>query len=88
MLDFAMKISLDAKSISDSDFEKLKEHGFSAEGLLGYCSYYCIFLGLVTVMANFTSMRPNSEFYTMGTLAVRGLVIHNVVRYLREYLLG
>ena len=65
MLDFAMKISLDAKSISDSDFEKLKEHGFSAEDCWDIAAITAFF-GLSNRMANFTSMRPNSEFYTMG----------------------
>lgn len=65
MLDFAMKISLDAKSISDSDFVKLKEHGFSAEDCWDIAAITAFF-GLSNRMANFTSMRPNSEFYTMG----------------------
>jgi uncharacterized peroxidase-related enzyme len=65
MLDFAMKISLDAKSISDSDFEKLKEHGFSDEDCWDIAAITAFF-GLSNRMANFTSMRPNSEFYTMG----------------------
>ncbi|MEH6557239.1 MAG: peroxidase-related enzyme [Oceanicoccus sp.] len=65
MLDFAMKVSLDAKSICDSDFETLKEHGFSEEDCWDIAAITAFF-GLSNRMANFTSMRPNDEFYTMG----------------------
>ena len=65
MLDFAMKVSFDAKSISDSDFETLRGHGFSDEDIWDIAAITAFF-GLSNRMANFTSMRPNDEFYGMG----------------------
>lgn len=65
MLDFALKVSNDAKAINDTDFELLREHGFSDEDIWDIAGVTSFF-GLSNRMANFTSMRPNSEFYMMG----------------------
>ncbi|MFT5580169.1 MAG: putative peroxidase-related enzyme [Paraglaciecola psychrophila] len=65
MLDFASKVNIDAQSIADSDFETLAEHGFSAEDTWDIASITAFF-GLSNRMANFTSMRPNDEFYSLG----------------------
>jgi len=65
MLDFAMKVSNDAKSISDADFEILRGHGFDDEDIWDIAGITAFF-GLSNRMANFTSMRPNSEFYSMA----------------------
>ncbi|THD76623.1 alkylhydroperoxidase [Thalassobius vesicularis] len=65
MLDFAMKVSNNAKSINDADFETLREHGFSDEDIWDIAGVTAFF-GLSNRMANFTSMRPNDEFYMMG----------------------
>lgn len=65
MLDFAMQVSNDAKSIRDEDFETLHSHGFSDEDIWDIASITAFF-GLSNRMANFTSMRPNDEFYAMG----------------------
>lgn len=65
MLDFAMKVSLDAQNIVDDDFDYLREHGFSDEDIWDIAGITAFF-GLSNRMANFTSMRPNDEFYTMG----------------------
>ncbi|MEQ9693192.1 peroxidase-related enzyme [Shimia sp. SDUM112013] len=65
MLDFAMKVSNDAKSIDDPDFEILRTHGFSDEDIWDIAGVTSFF-GLSNRMANFTSMRPNDEFYGMG----------------------
>lgn len=65
MLDFAMKVSNDAKSIRDEDFETLGAHGFSDEDIWDIAAITAFF-GLSNRMANFTSMRPNREFYSMG----------------------
>ncbi len=65
MLDFAMKVSNDAKSISDADFETLRGHGFDEEDIWDIAGITAFF-GLSNRMANFTSMRPNSEFYAMA----------------------
>ena len=65
MLEFAIKISDDSKSISDSDFEHLRNHGFDDEDIWDIGGITAFF-GLSNRMANFTSMRPNDEFYSMG----------------------
>lgn len=65
MLDFAMKVSLDAQSICDEDFETLRGHEFSEEDIWDIAGITAFF-GLSNRMANFTSMRPNDEFYSMG----------------------
>ena len=65
MLDFALKVCLDAQRIDDSDFQALREHGFDEETIwdIGAIS---AFFGLSNRMANMISMRPNDEFYLMG----------------------
>ncbi len=65
MLDFAMKISNDSRSISGDDFETLRRHDFSDEDIWDIAGITAFF-GLSNRMANFTSMRPNDEFYSMG----------------------
>lgn len=65
MLDFAMKVSNDARSICDEDFEILHRHGFSDEDIWDIAGVTAFF-GLSNRMANFTSMRPNDEFFMMG----------------------
>lgn len=65
MLDFAMKVSNEANAISDDDFDRLKSHGFTDEDIWDIAGITAFF-GLSNRMANFTSMRPNDEFYTMG----------------------
>ena len=65
MLDFAVKVTNDSKSIADEDFAALHEHGFSDEDIWDIAGITAFF-GLSNRMANFMSMRPNAEFYTMG----------------------
>ncbi|MCR9279194.1 MAG: peroxidase-related enzyme [Pseudomonadaceae bacterium] len=65
MLDFAMKVSNNAGAIGDDDFERLKGFGFSDEDIWDIAGITAFF-GLSNRMANFTSMRPNPEFYAMG----------------------
>ncbi len=65
MLDFAMKVSNDAGSLGDADFEILRGHGFSDEDIWDIAGI-AAFFGLSNRMANFISMRPNDEFYAMG----------------------
>tara|TARA_R110002126_G_scaffold10533_2_gene48423 strand:+ start:1318 stop:1890 length:573 start_codon:yes stop_codon:yes gene_type:complete len=67
MLDFAMKVSNDSRSICDDDFEILCGHGFSDEDIWDIAGITAFF-GMSNRMANFTSMRPNDEFYAMGRL--------------------
>jgi len=65
MLDFAMKVSNDAGSLGDADFEVLRGHGFSDEDIWDVAGITAFF-GLSNRMANFLSMRPNDEFFAMG----------------------
>ncbi|HEX4232775.1 MAG TPA: peroxidase-related enzyme [Caldimonas sp.] len=65
MLDFAMKVCLDSRAISDADYAALREHGFSDEDGWDIAAITALF-GLSNRMANATSMRPNDEFYLMG----------------------
>jgi len=65
MLDFAVKVSLDAARIDDSDFDTLRGHGFSDEDIWDIAAISAFF-ALSNRMGSFTSMLPNDEFYTMG----------------------
>lgn len=65
MLDFAMKVSNDSKSVYEQDFETLRGHGFSDEDIWDIAGITALF-GLSNRMANFTSMRPNDAFFAMG----------------------
>ena len=65
MLRFALKVSNDSKSVSDSDFAELSKHGFSEEDIWDIAGITAFF-GLSNRIANFTSLRPNPEFYQMG----------------------
>jgi uncharacterized peroxidase-related enzyme len=65
MLDFAMKVSCDARSIGEADFAALREHGFTEEDAWDIGAV-AAFFALSNRMANLVSMRPNDEFYAMG----------------------
>lgn len=67
MLDFALKITLNANEVDDADYALLHEHGFSDEDIwdIGAIS---AFFGLSNRMVNLTSMRTNDEFYLLGRL--------------------
>ncbi|MEM6709756.1 MAG: peroxidase-related enzyme [Pseudomonadota bacterium] len=65
MLDFAMKVSRDSKSIDDADFEALRAHGFDDEDIWDIAGITAFF-GLSNRMANVTAMRPNDEFFAMA----------------------
>jgi uncharacterized peroxidase-related enzyme len=65
MLDFAMQVCDAAGAIEDADIERLAAHGFSAEDAWDIAAITAFF-GMSNRMANFSAMRPNDEFYTMG----------------------
>jgi uncharacterized peroxidase-related enzyme len=67
MLDFAMKVSLEAGKISEQDFADLAGHGFSNDDAWDIAAI-AAFFALSNRMANVTAMRPNDEFYLMGRL--------------------
>ena len=65
MLDFAIKVSQDSRSINDNDREKLKKHGFSDDDIWDIVAITAFF-GMSNRLANSLSIRPNDEFYLMG----------------------
>ena len=65
MLDFALKVSEESQSVGEEDFTTLRAHGFSDEDIWDIAGITAFF-GMSNRMANFTSMRPNDEFYMMG----------------------
>ena len=67
MLDFAMRVSLEAGKVSEQDFADLAGHGFSDDDIWDIAAISAFF-ALSNRMANVTAMRPNDEFYLMGRL--------------------
>jgi uncharacterized peroxidase-related enzyme len=65
MLDFAMKVSFEAYAVGDEDFAVLADHGFDPEDAWDIAAI-AAFFGMSNRIANFTNMRPNEEFFTMG----------------------
>jgi uncharacterized peroxidase-related enzyme len=65
MLDFAMKVALEAQVVSDVDFTTLSSHGFSDDDIWDIGAI-AAFFALSNRLANVTGMRPNDEFYLMG----------------------
>jgi uncharacterized peroxidase-related enzyme len=65
MLDFAMKVSAAANTVSEEDFTEVARHGFSDDDIWDIAAI-AAFFALSNRMANVTAMRPNDEFYMMG----------------------
>ena len=65
MLDFAVKVSLAAPEIEESDYADLHTHGFTDEDIwdIGAVS---AFFALSNRMAGLVDMRPNAEFFNMA----------------------
>ncbi len=68
MLDFAAKVSLEAREVNGADFDKLREHGFSDEDIWDIGAI-AAFFSLSNRMTNVTTMRPNDEFYLLGRMS-------------------
>jgi len=67
MLDFAMKVSQAANTVSEQDFAEVAGHGFTDDDIWDIAAVSAFF-ALSNRMANVTAMRPNDEFYMMGRL--------------------
>src|SRR5256885_968375 len=65
MLDFAMKVALEAQTVGDADYATLREHGFS-EADAWDIGAIAAFFAMSNRLANMASMRPNDEFYLLG----------------------
>jgi uncharacterized peroxidase-related enzyme len=65
MLDFALKVSRQAETVNEADYQLLNEFGFDDEDIwdIGAIS---AFFGLSNRIVNLSSMRTNDEFYLMG----------------------
>ena len=65
MLDYALKVSREAETVDESDYQKLNEFDFDDEDIwdIGAIS---AFFGLSNRIVNMSSMRTNDEFYLMG----------------------
>ena len=65
MLDYALKVSREAETVDESDYEILNRLGFDDEDIwdIGTIS---AFFGLSNRIVNMSSMRTNDEFYLMG----------------------
>jgi len=71
MLDFAMKVSQAANTVSEADFAEMAGHGFSDDDIWDIAAI-AGFFALSNRLANVTAMRPNDEFYMMGRLPKQG----------------
>ena len=67
MLDFAMKVCVEASRIMEQDFADIAAHGFSDDDIWDIAAI-AAFFALSNRIANVTAMRPNHEFYLMGRL--------------------
>ncbi|MCB5176465.1 peroxidase-related enzyme [Microvirga lenta] len=65
MLDFAMRVALEAYAVGDAEIETLKSHGFTEEDAWDIAAI-AAFFAMSNRLANVTSMRPNPEFYGLG----------------------
>ena len=64
MLDSVVKVTLNSDEINDADFEKMKKYRFSDDEIWDTTMFSPLF-ALSNQMVNFTSMRPNNEFYLL-----------------------
>lgn len=67
MLDFAIKVCLNAQATSTQDFETLRSHGFSDDDIWDIAAI-AAFFALSNRMASVAEIRPNDEFYMMGRM--------------------
>lgn len=65
IIDFAMKVSFDSKSINEEDFELLHKHGLSDEDIWDVAGVTALY-NLSNRMMNVIKVRPDEEFYKMG----------------------
>ena len=69
MLDFAVKVSRHANTISDEDIQALAQHGGSDQDVWDIGSI-AAFFALSNRLANMANIRPNEEFYHMGRIEI------------------
>ena len=67
MLDFALKVALEAHTIGEADFEALRAQGFS-EADAWDIGAIAAFFAMSNRIANVSSLRPNEEFFALGRI--------------------
>lgn len=65
IIDFAMKVSFDSKSVCEKDFAILHKHGLSDEDIWDVAGVTALY-NLSNRMMNVLKVRPDEEFYMMG----------------------
>lgn len=65
MIDFAMKVTKNSKAINENDFKKLEKYGLTKEDAWDIASITSFF-NMSNRMMNFTKIRPDEQYYTMG----------------------
>jgi uncharacterized peroxidase-related enzyme len=65
MLDYAMKVALNAAEIDQADFDALEAVGFSQDDIWDIGAI-AAFFGMSNRLANMSDMKPNPEFYLLG----------------------
>jgi len=65
MLDFAVKLARTPETVSEADYQALREAGFGEEDIWDIGGITAFF-ALSNRMAHLIGMRPNDEFYLMG----------------------
>ena len=65
MLDFALKVAEQSHLVDDGDISSLKGLGFSDDDIWDIGAIAALF-ALSNRLANMMSLRPNTEFYSMG----------------------
>ncbi|MBV9783126.1 MAG: peroxidase-related enzyme [Acidisphaera sp.] len=65
MLDYAMKVALQAYALDEADTAALRDHGFSEDDTWDIAAISAFF-SMSNRIANAVNLRPNDEFYSMG----------------------
>jgi len=65
MLDFAVKLARTPEAMTASDYQALRDHGFSEEDIWDIGAITAFF-ALSNRMAHLIEMKPNDEFFLMG----------------------
>ena len=65
MLNYAVKVALQADQLDDADKQTLRNAGFDDEDIWDIASISAFF-GMSNRLANAFDMKPNTEFYAMA----------------------
>jgi uncharacterized peroxidase-related enzyme len=65
MLEFALKVAADSHTVSEIDYQMLRDHDFDDEDIWDIGAI-AAFFALSNRMANLLAMQPNDEFYSMA----------------------